>query len=312
MTLSDTHLLVLNAAAARQDKLVPRVPIAASRDGVPAKHKRLPGASLQKVCAALVKRGLLAELSGVSRDPEVLKAKTELGMTEYAITPAGLRAIGVDDDCRSASTSSPPYGEELPKDVRAGVDPFLIEGPDNNPPDEATTAPTGAEGAAGATTVAGDDTARPTATTAPTRGGLSAAARAVLAAWEDEENRETDIVAALEEPMAALRAALAGAARIRPEPGAARTARAGTKQEAVLALLRRSEGATIAQIIDATGWQAHTVRGFLAGLKRTGITVEVLERVRHRVPSRQAAMGARVGPNREGAKGSYSVYRVAG
>jgi hypothetical protein len=300
MTLSDTHLLVLNAAAARQDKLVPRVPIAASRDGVPAKHKRLPGASLQKVCAALVKRGLLAELSGVSPDPEVLHVKTELGMTEYAITPAGLRAIGVDDDCRSASTSSPPYGEELPKDVRAGVDPFLIEGPDNNPPDEADTAPTGAPDAAEAATPAADATARPTATTAPTRGGLSAAARAVLDAWEDEENRETDIVAALDGPMEALRAALAGPTRARREPGAPRTARAGTKQEAVLALLRRPEGATIAQIIDATGWQSHTVRGFLAGLKRKGITVEVLERVRQ------------VGPNKEGAKGSYSVYRIAG
>jgi hypothetical protein len=122
----------------------------------------------------------------------------------------------------------------------------------------------------------------------------------VLDAWEDEENRETDIVATLEGPMAALRAALAGTTRTRREPGTPRTPRAGTKQEAVLALLRRPEGATIAQIIDATGWQSHTVRGFLAGLKRKGITVEVLERVRQ------------VGPNKEGAKGSYSVYRVAG
>jgi hypothetical protein len=100
--------------------------------------------------------------------------------------------------------------------------------------------------------------------------------------------------------MEALRVALAGAARTRREPGAPRAPRAGTKQEAVLALLRRAEGATIAQIIDATGWQSHTVRGFLAGLKRKGITVEVLDRVRQ------------VGPNKEGAKGSYSVYRVAG
>jgi hypothetical protein len=68
----------------------------------------------------------------------------------------------------------------------------------------------------------------------------------------------------------------------------------------VLALLRRDEGATIVQIIDATGWQSHTVRGFLAGLKRKGITVEVLERIRQ------------VGPNKEGAQGSYSIYRIAG
>jgi hypothetical protein len=286
MTLSDTHLLVLNAAAARPDKLVTR-------------HKRLPGASLQKVCAALVKRGLLAELSGVSRDPEVLHVKTELGMTEYAITPSGLRAIGVDDDS--------PYGEELPKDVRAGVDPFLIEGPDNNPPDEATTAPTGAPDAAEAATPAADATARPTAATAPTRAGLRAAAQAVLEAWDDEENQRYGLVDAID----ALRAALAGTTRADREPGTPRKPRAGTKQEAVLALLRRPEGATIAQIVEATQWQSHTVRGFLAGLKRKGITVEVLERVRHRVPSRQAAMGARVGPNREGAKGSFSVYRLA-
>jgi hypothetical protein len=270
MALSDTQLLVLNAAAARQDKLV-------------TKHKRLPGASLQKVCAALVKRGLLAELSGVSRDPEVLKAKTELGMTEYAITPAGLRAIGVDDDS--------PYGEELPKDVRAGVDPFLIEGPDNNPPDEADTAPTGAEDAAEAATPAAEATARPTAATAPTRGTLRAAAQAVLDAWDDEENQRYGLTEAID----GLRAALAGPTRAHREPG---TPRAGTKQEAVLALLRRPEGATIAQIVEATQWQSHTVRGFLAGLKRKGITVEVLERVRQ------------VGPNKEGAKGSYSVYRA--
>jgi len=68
----------------------------------------------------------------------------------------------------------------------------------------------------------------------------------------------------------------------------------------VLALLRRPEGATIAQISEATGWQQHTVRGFFAGLKkRQGIEVQVLERVRQ------------VGPNKEGARGSYSIYRIA-
>jgi hypothetical protein len=275
MTLSDTHQMVLNAAASREDKLV-------------TKHKRLPGASLQKVCAALVKRGLLAELTGVSRDPDVLHVKTELGMTEYAITPSGLAAIGVDDDS--------PYGEDVPKDVRASVDPFLIDGPNNNPPNDVDTAPTGADVREEATTPAAEETARPATTTAPTRGTLRAAAQAVLEAWDDEENQRYGLAEAID----GLRAALAGTTRAHREPGAPRTPRAGTKQEAVLALLRREEGATIAQIIDATGWQSHTVRGFLAGLKRKGVTVEVLERVRQ------------VGPNKEGAKGSYSVYRVAG
>ena len=45
-----------------------------------------------------------------------------------------------------------------------------------------------------------------------------------------------------------------------------------TKGMAVLGLLRRENGASIAEIMQETGWQAHTVRGFFAGqqLKRTG------------------------------------------
>jgi hypothetical protein len=47
-------------------------------------------------------------------------------------------------------------------------------------------------------------------------------------------------------------------------------------------------------------WAPHTVRGFFAGLKkRHCITVTAAERVRQ------------VGPNREGAKGSYIIYRIA-
>ncbi|MGG5819114.1 DUF3489 domain-containing protein [Falsiroseomonas sp. HW251] len=101
--------------------------------------------------------------------------------------------------------------------------------------------------------------------------------------------------------MAALRAALDGKPARQPrQPGAPRKPREGTKQEQVLALLRRPEGATFAQIAEVTGWQHHTVRGFFAGLKkRQGIAVEVLERVRQ------------VGPDKQGAKGSYSVYRIA-
>jgi hypothetical protein len=57
---------------------------------------------------------------------------------------------------------------------------------------------------------------------------------------------------------------------------ARRGARENTKQAKVIELLRRPEGATIAQLMKATGWQPHTVRGALAGAlkKRLGLEIK--------------------------------------
>ena len=47
-----------------------------------------------------------------------------------------------------------------------------------------------------------------------------------------------------------------------------------TKLSSLIALLERPDGATIAMLCEATGWQAHSVRGAIAGtLKRKGIIV---------------------------------------
>ncbi len=46
-----------------------------------------------------------------------------------------------------------------------------------------------------------------------------------------------------------------------------------TKTDAVLRLLRRPSGATIAQLQKITGWQPHSVRAALTGFRKRGIAV---------------------------------------
>jgi hypothetical protein len=58
--------------------------------------------------------------------------------------------------------------------------------------------------------------------------------------------------------------------------------RESTKEALLIDMLRRPEGATIAQIMAATGWQAHTCRGAFAGAlkKKRGLTVTSEKRER--------------------------------
>jgi hypothetical protein len=66
----------------------------------------------------------------------------------------------------------------------------------------------------------------------------------------------------------------------RKTAGKAKGARDGSKKSEVLGLLQRKGGATLAQIMKATGWQAHSVRGFISGAlgKKMGLTVDSVRR----------------------------------
>jgi hypothetical protein len=67
------------------------------------------------------------------------------------------------------------------------------------------------------------------------------------------------------------------------------TPRAGSKLARVIDLLERSEGATITNLFEATGWLAHTTRGALTGLRKRGYAVA-----------------------RERVEGGESIYRISG
>src|SRR5215471_11264006 len=56
---------------------------------------------------------------------------------------------------------------------------------------------------------------------------------------------------------------------------AARGRRTGSKQETIVGLLQRPEGATVEEMAKATGWQRHSVRGVMSGTlkKKLGLVI---------------------------------------
>jgi hypothetical protein len=61
-----------------------------------------------------------------------------------------------------------------------------------------------------------------------------------------------------------------------PARATERTPREGTKQATMIAMLQRKNGATIAEIVEATGWQQHTVRGAFAGALKKKLELNIV------------------------------------
>jgi hypothetical protein len=262
MKLTDTQMQILAAAAEQPDRMV--------------KPPAIPPGPRGALEAKLRSAGLIEQLRlGAEDQPAMAWRHAEGEAIGYRITKAGLLAVGVETSREVDIPSSGP-GEAAEGNLPPAA---IAEAGDSAAPP--ATAPESKAGLA----------------STPARLALRAAALAVLTTWDNEADGRAGLDAAI----AALRITLATKpARMPRSQSASRKPREGTKQQQILELLRRPEGATIAQIAEITGWQAHTVRGFFAGLrKRQGITVEVLERVRQ------------VGPGTHGAKGSYSIYRIA-
>ena len=68
-------------------------------------------------------------------------------------------------------------------------------------------------------------------------------------------------------------------------PDPERDAKRSSKQDGVIAMLRRPEGATVDEVASATGWQRHTVRGVFSGTlkKKLGFTLASAKEERGRV-----------------------------
>lgn len=281
--LSDTQSIILSAAAQHEMGLA-RAP------------KTLPAAARNAVFRSLIKNNLLTEINA-PRDYVGLGWRQDDDGTWIVarITDEGLRAIGIDPNEGDAAAGEPDCSGiegSVPDTAPTGAEEPAPQGEDAPAREAAQAAPLTEE-------IALLDQALAARAATP-RASLRDAAAAILATWDDEANREGDMIGALDAPMAALRILLAGKpARTPRDASAPRKPREGTKQEQVLTMLRRPEGATVAQIAEATGWAQHTVRGFFAGLKKKGHAVGVKSRERM------------VGPNKTGAKGSFTIYALA-
>lgn len=55
----------------------------------------------------------------------------------------------------------------------------------------------------------------------------------------------------------------------------AKNARSESKQDRLVSMLRSPTGATIATMMSVTGWQQHSVRGFLAGVVRKRLKLKL-------------------------------------
>jgi hypothetical protein len=67
-----------------------------------------------------------------------------------------------------------------------------------------------------------------------------------------------------------------GLAAIGSAPVNAPKQRDGTKQSTLIELLKRPEGASLAEMVEATGWQQHTVRGAMAGSLKKKLRLDIV------------------------------------
>ncbi len=222
--------------------------------GLPHRNQQMPPTNLSTTAQAVLATAA-ANADHIVTLPERLPIAAQRAVVKSTLNAGLLEEVPASEaqDARRTTES----GERLLlRATEAGLAAVAAtEGTDG------PTKPAEARSDAEATVASTVDLSAHAASLSP-RARLRAAAGAVVTAWDDT----TEGRPGLSDAVDTLRAALACSTHKPAAGGAPRPPRPGTRQQAVLALLRRPEGATVAQVADATGWANHAVRGFFAGL----------------------------------------------
>ncbi|MEO5350312.1 MAG: DUF3489 domain-containing protein [Magnetococcus sp. YQC-3] len=264
-SLTPAQQTVLEAAVGRADGFIHPVP------------DYLKGGAAKKVIKVLKARGLIDDADRITALGHSTIDPDWTSPTDEALADTEAESADESSKVQEASEANPAESDDAPAtdDDPANI-PLANEADQNSEVDQTDKTPTADAGDAELTgqTPAADcgetDEARNEAT--------------------DETTNETD-PSSFEEDVTTAEKILA---EVKP-----RRTRENTKQAKVIEMLKRPEGATAAQIVEATGWANHTVRGFLSiAKKKLGLEISA-NRVRM------------VGPNQQGSPGSFTTYFAA-
>ena len=107
-----------------------------------------------------------------------------------------------------------------------------------------------------------------------TREAVLAFAPGLLEGWLDPAAWRDQLAAAAEPAVSDKPGELVDGKETQPPEHSRITFRAGTKQALIAGLLQREQGATLDELIAATGWLPHTTRAALTGLRHKGCILE--------------------------------------